>query len=179
MTEILEKDVRTERIKTIYNSMIGRCKYESSPNYDRYGGRGITVCDQWLNDRSSFISWALNNGYCDGLTIDRIDNDGNYEPDNCRWATYSQQARNTSRTRYIEFNGEKTALLDVAEAIGISHEVLSQKMEENEMEELNISSIGIRVVQMAARSRSNTRKFKVMELKKIIDEHFVFFEMKR
>ena len=63
-------------------------------HYDRYGGRGIKVCDEWENDFQAFYNWAMSNGYRDDLTIDRIDNDGDYEPSNCQWIT---QAENTSK----------------------------------------------------------------------------------
>ena len=65
------------------------CKY-----YNNYGGRGITICDEWKNDFMSFYNWAMSNGYSDELSIDRIDNDGNYEPSNCRWTTKTIQQRN-------------------------------------------------------------------------------------
>jgi hypothetical protein len=86
-------------------NMIERCRRESSASYNRYGGRGITVCAEWL-DFSVFREWAHTNGYKDNLTIDRINNDGNYEPDNCRWATVRENAGHTSKTHNITVNGE-------------------------------------------------------------------------
>ena len=71
-----------------------RCYNPHDARYDRYGGRGITVCDEWRNDFKAFYKWALENGYADNLTIDRIDNNKGYFPDNCRWADAETQCRN-------------------------------------------------------------------------------------
>ncbi len=82
------------RIYRIYRGMIARCYIESTDSYPNYGGRGIKICDEWLNSYEAFKAWALGNGYSDILSIDRIDNDGNYEPSNCRWATAKVQRFN-------------------------------------------------------------------------------------
>ncbi|MCL2377816.1 MAG: AP2 domain-containing protein [Defluviitaleaceae bacterium] len=85
----------------IYNSWRGmkeRCLNPNNMHYENYGGRGIRICDEWLN-ASNFIAWALKNGYKEGLTVDRINNDGNYEPSNCRWTTHGEQAKNRRETK--------------------------------------------------------------------------------
>ena len=81
-------------IHKIWIEMNHRCYLKSDTNYKKYGARGIIVCDKWKNDFMAFYDWAMLHGYNDNLTLDRIDNDGNYEPNNCRWATYSQQNKN-------------------------------------------------------------------------------------
>ena len=83
------------RILRIYRSMCYRCYNKIDESYINYGGRGIKVCDEWLNDYFSFRNWAIDNGYSDNLSIDRIDVNGNYEPSNCRWATRTTQVENT------------------------------------------------------------------------------------
>lgn len=84
---------RRTRIYSIWSGMRKRCENQNSKAFPSYGGRGIHVCDEW-NDFAMFRKWAFSNGYSDELSIDRKDNDGNYEPDNCRWATPKQQANN-------------------------------------------------------------------------------------
>lgn len=83
------------RLYKIRQNMIQRCNNEKVPNYKTYGARGIKVCDEWKNDFMSFYNWSISNSYDDSLSIDRINSDGNYEPNNCRWATKTTQSRNT------------------------------------------------------------------------------------
>lgn len=83
-------------LKRVRDSIKYRCYNPNGINYHRYGGRGITICDEWLNSLEVFATWALNNGWKKGLQIDRIDNDGNYEPNNCRFVTSAVNNQNKS-----------------------------------------------------------------------------------
>lgn len=87
------------RLHSIWTGMKSRCYRPTAGSYEIYGGRGITVCDEWRDNFKMFYDWAIANGYRDDLTLDRIDPDGNYEPSNCRWATWEQQANNKRNTK--------------------------------------------------------------------------------
>lgn len=89
-----------ERIYRIWIGMKSRCRNPNDTGYQWYGARGINICDEWCGDFTTFRDWAVQNGYSDLLTIDRIDVDGDYSPDNCRWITMAEQARNTRRSPY-------------------------------------------------------------------------------
>ena len=89
----------------IWNGMKIRCYDKNRKQYKNYGGRGIEVCDEWKNDFKAFYDWAMANGYQKGLSIDRIDNDGDYCPENCRWADNFTQANNSRQCHYIQYDG--------------------------------------------------------------------------
>lgn len=86
--------------------MKDRCYNEKNKSYKNYGGRGITICQEWLDDKEKFIKWSLENGYQEHLSIDRINNDGNYEPSNCRWVTISQNNQNRRSCKFYTLNGK-------------------------------------------------------------------------
>ena len=113
-----------KRIMSIYNGMKQRCYNPNSKNYKYYGDKGVIICKEWLNDRKLFYEWAVNNGYSDELTIDRIENDGNYEPNNCRWATWEQQANNKSNTVYYRYEGKIKSSLDWCKETWLNFETL-------------------------------------------------------
>ena len=109
------------RIYRIYRNMLSRCYYHKCDRYKNYGGRGIKMCDEWYNDFQNFNIWAMNNGYNDTLTIDRIDVNKNYSPDNCRWVTLKQQCRNTTKNVYLTYNGKRQIMKDWATELNIPY----------------------------------------------------------
>ncbi len=114
------------RIYRIYKKMKRRCYIKTEAYYFNYGGRGITVCDEWLGDKGfeNFYNWAMNNGYTEKLSIDRIDNDMGYNPSNCRWATEKEQANNRRTNSYLTHNGETKTIAEWSDLTGISTGVL-------------------------------------------------------
>lgn len=124
----LEQTVKRNTTHNLYNSPLykkwcaikKRCYYPRAINYKDYGARGISVCDEWKNDFMSFYTWANANEYKEGLTIERINSDGNYEPTNCKFATTLQQNRNKRTNRFIEFNGNRMCASEWASYLGIT-----------------------------------------------------------
>lgn len=119
---------RYRRLYKIWHSMKDRCNNKNNNQYHRYGGRGISICQEWGSTLQPFVEWALQNGYQDNLTIDRIDVNGNYEPSNCRWATKKQQERNRRDNVLYEHNGEKHCLPEWAQISGISRNALVMRV---------------------------------------------------
>lgn len=98
------------RLYRIWKNMKARCTRQNLPTYHHYGGRGVTVCDEWIRDFTSFQVWALSHGYDDSLSLDRIDNDGPYSPNNCRFSTRLEQANNKRTNRMLTAFGETKSL---------------------------------------------------------------------
>lgn len=116
------------RLYHVWQMIKQRCYNKNNVGYRNYGGRGITVCDEWKDSFLSFKEWAINNGYDESLSIDRIDNNGNYEPKNCRWVTRKQQARNRNICRFITYGNETKCLSEWAEGVGITPSMLSDRL---------------------------------------------------
>jgi hypothetical protein len=108
------------KLYRVWCSMKERCNNPHNKSFARYGGRGITVCEEWRNSFEVFYEWAIDNGYKEGLTIDRKDVNGNYEPKNCRWTTTAEQNRNYSKNHLITYQGETKCLSDWADYFGIN-----------------------------------------------------------
>jgi hypothetical protein len=118
----------------LYNSwkhMKERCYTSSCHKFRHWGGRGITVCEAWKNDFLAFKEWALANGYKEGLTIDRIDVNGNYEPSNCRWVTVIEQANNTRRNHILNYNGQSKTIAEWARITGIKPDTIQHRIRRN------------------------------------------------
>lgn len=118
---------RNTRLYRIWLNMKTRCYNKNRNQYNDWGGRGIVVCDEWLNDFMNFYNWAINNGYSDNLSIDRVDVNGNYEPSNCRWAARKQQANNTRQNVYLTYNGKTQTMMQWADELGVSYSTMQRK----------------------------------------------------
>ena len=112
---------------TWYN-MKKRCTDPANNRYHRYGARGVCVCDEWLNDFKAFETWAKNNGYKRGLTIDRIDNNGNYEPSNCRWVSKREQANNTVNNRIETYMGVTDTVANLCRLFGKDYGLVANRL---------------------------------------------------
>lgn len=117
-----------ERLYNTWNKMVHRCYDPNNQKYYAYGARGIKVCDEWHNDYDTFYKWAIENGYELGLWIERIDNDGNYCPENCKWATRKEQMRNTRRTKYITYKGETHSLAEWCENLNLYYPTINSRL---------------------------------------------------
>lgn len=126
--ENVKHGMRNTRLYKIWCGMKDRCNNYNYHNYQDYGGRGIKIYDEWNNNFKSFYNWAIANGYNDGLTIDRIDINGNYEPTNCRWETMKVQENNKRNNRIILYNGKEQTVTQWAEEIGMKRETLISRL---------------------------------------------------
>lgn len=121
------------RLYGVWCAIKRRCYNASVPEYHLYGGRGITMCDEWKDNYEAFRNWATSNGYKEGAvrgecTIDRIDCDGNYTPDNCRWVNMKQQMNNVRYNHYETYNGESHTIAEWGDILGIDPQKIRQRM---------------------------------------------------
>lgn len=116
------------RLYAVWNSMRQRCENEKSSCYERYGGRGIRVCKEWTDSFEAFRDWSLSNGYAAGLTIDRIDNSGDYRPGNCRWTTPKEQSRNRRTTHYVTYRGVTKSLPDWCDDLSLEYNKIRRRL---------------------------------------------------
>ena len=115
------------RLYHIWQGVKRRCNDKNTVCYDRYGGRGITVCEEWNNSFVPFYEWAINNGYTEELTLDRIDNNGNYEPSNCRWATMQEQSNNRSSNIKITIGNATKTLMQWCEIFEVDYQTVKAR----------------------------------------------------
>lgn len=112
------------RLYSIWTGMKNRCYNRKQDNFKYYGGRGIKVCNEWRDDFESFFEWAIANGYQDGYTIDRIDVNKDYSPENCAWKTQREQNLNTRKNRCIEYLGTTKTIKEWADECGLEYSCL-------------------------------------------------------
>ena len=115
------------RLFRVWSHMRERCERKNHPYYRDYGGRGISVCEEW-KEYLPFKEWAIKSGYSERLTIDRIDYNKGYEPSNCRWATVKEQQNNKRTNRVVEYNGKPYTLSQLSELCGIKSTTLRERL---------------------------------------------------
>ncbi len=125
---LYENGKRT-RLGRIWNNMKKRCYNERHESYKYYGAKGIKICEEWLNDVDLFEAWALSNGYSDDYSIDRIDRNGDYSPDNCRWVSPKEQANNRWNNNLVyTYNGKTKTLNEWAYSAGLNPQLLYSRI---------------------------------------------------
>lgn len=124
---VQQHNLSSSKIYYIYHMMKSRCYNKNIKTFHRYGGRGIKICQEWLDDFMNFYNWAMSNGYKEGLWIERIDNDGDYAPSNCKWATKREQCQNREQTIKITYNGQTHCLAEWSRITGINFYTLHSR----------------------------------------------------
>ena len=118
------------KLYMVWGSMIQRCVNPKNKGYENYGARGIDVCDEWKTDYSIFEAWAMNNGYKEGLLLDRQDNDKSYGPENCRWVTRVVQNNNRRSCRYLPVRGQMLSIAQAAKILGVNKDTLRHRIDQ-------------------------------------------------
>lgn len=142
---------KNSRLYRIWLGIKTRCTNSKVPEYQNYGGRGIQVCSEWVNDYSVFREWAISSGYSNNLSIDRIDTDGNYEPDNCKWSTNKEQQNNKRTNRILRYDNKEMTLKQWSEVICIPNDTLWRRLESGWSVE--------RTLTQPLRKQKNNRKY--------------------
>jgi hypothetical protein len=127
----LKHGMSDTRLYKIFRGMVDRTTNPKHIGYSQYGGRGITVCSEWLNEDNGFLNfynWAINNGYAEDLTIDRKEVNGDYEPSNCQWVTMKEQNNNKTDNHFITYKGETRTLAEWSEALGGSRALVGERL---------------------------------------------------
>lgn len=116
-----------QKLHEAWRHMLHRCENEEHFAYKDYGGRGITVCEEW-HSFNTFLEWAISNGFSFGLTLDRTDVNKGYEPSNCRWVTWKEQGNNRRTNVFLTFNGKTQSMAQWADELGITREALHRRI---------------------------------------------------
>lgn len=127
-TRAIKHGYYNTRLYKIWFDMKRRCYNKNRKAYKYYGEKGIKVCDEWLNDFFSFYNWAIKNGYSDNLTIERIDYNKNYCPENCKWITQAEQTQNTTHNHLITFNNKTMSITQWSKEIGVACKTIRSRL---------------------------------------------------
>lgn len=128
ITGVKHRETQKTRLYNIWLNMKERCLCDTNKGFAGYGARGITVCDEWKDSYVAFRDWALANGYDGSKTLDRVNNNESYSPENCRWATCTEQANNKRNNVLIEFEGETHTISEWAKMFGINYYTLHSRL---------------------------------------------------
>lgn len=124
----LKHGLTNHPLYNVWKNIKKRCNYPNASEYQNYGGRGISICEEWSNNFDNFYKWSISNGWSIGLSIDRIDTNGNYCPENCRWSTIKVQMNNMTKNFYIEYKGKTYTLTTLAEYLNIPYNIVRYRI---------------------------------------------------
>ncbi|WP_209121712.1 hypothetical protein [Alkalihalobacillus sp. BA299] len=134
--------MRWTRLYNTWTQIKQRCTNKNNDRYKEYGGRGIKVCQEWMESFEVFKEWALRNGYRNDLSIDRVNVDGDYDPNNCKWSTEIEQQRNKRNNHYVTINGETKTIAEWAEISGLPYKTLQRRLYTGCKEENLLAPVG-------------------------------------
>lgn len=151
---IITHGLSKTRIYSCWTDMKKRCYNPRNKRYANYGARGISVCEEWRTNFQAFYDWAINNGYRDTLTLDRLDVNDNYKPSNCRWATRVEQMRNTTRNHYVTAFGETKTIAEWSEVFGVKQDIIKDRL--NKLHWSPEDAVSIQKLKLGGKYRGNT-----------------------
>lgn len=123
-----KRKIKNKRLYRIWQGMKTRCYNENDSSYKWYGEQGVKICKEWLDDFENFYKWSITNGYNDKLTIDRINFNGNYEPNNCRWVDYNIQNNNKSNNILLQYKNKEYSIKEAAEETGLNESTIRSRL---------------------------------------------------
>ena len=127
LTKLHRHKLSNTNLWHVYYGILHRCYNKEDTHYNNYGARGITMCDEWKNSFDNFAKWAFTNGYKEGLQIDRVENNGNYEPTNCRWVDIKTNCRNRGSNVLVEHEGKMITIVELAEILNQPYKMVYYK----------------------------------------------------